>query len=61
MAIIRTYLETRKDGVRLYKKYSNNGYKIIQNETGRIFYEAVDVETTKYTYTETTEKIDDKK
>ena len=55
--IVREYLETRKDGVKLYRTYSNEGYKIKQVDTGRMYEEAIDVESKNYTYEETTEKI----
>lgn len=52
----REFYKTRKDGINLYKSYSNEGYKIKQIETGDIYDEAIDVENAPYTYEETTEK-----
>ena len=49
----------RKDGVKLIRYYSDEGYKIIQNETGEIYEEAVDIENAGYTYNETEEKINE--
>lgn len=54
------FYKTRKDGVNLYITKSENGFKILQVETGRVYNEAVDVEGVNYTYKETTEKIDKK-
>ena len=49
---------TRSDGVNLYRTYSDENYRILQNETGYIFDEAIDVEDANYTYIETTDKIE---
>ena len=57
--IKREFFNLREDGVNLYKTYSDEGFYIIQNETGVKYSEAIDVETATYTYTETEEKIDD--
>ena len=51
--IINELLMIRKDGVKLYRSYSDCGLQLLQEETGIIYYEAVDVETSNYTYTET--------
>jgi hypothetical protein len=55
--IKREFHETRYDGVRLYKTYSDAGYFILQNETGVKYSEAIDVEFKNYTYSETDEMI----
>ena len=57
--IIREYFKTRKDGVILYRTYSDNGYYIEQVPTGIKYSEAIDVENAPYSYIETTEKIVD--
>lgn len=44
---------TRKDGVNLYRTYSDEGKLIRQVETGIVYGEAVDVEGAPYTYEET--------
>lgn len=49
---------TRKDGVNLYKTYSDEDFYIIQNETGRKYIAAIDVENAEYTYSESDEKIE---
>jgi hypothetical protein len=53
----REYYGTRKDGVNLYRTYSDEGFKIKQLETGNIYEEAIDIEDAIYTYEETDEKI----
>lgn len=53
--IVREFYCTRKDGVNLYRTYSDEGRDIIQNETGIVYSEAIDVETAPYTYTESDE------
>ena len=56
--IVKEFYKTRKDGVNLYRTYSNENFKILQVETGNIYDEAIDVETANYTYEETEEKIE---
>jgi len=56
--IVREYYGTRKDGVNLYRTYSDAGLYIIQNETNIEYAEAVDVENAPYTYTETDKPIE---
>ena len=56
--IVREFYRTRKDGVNLFRTYSDEGNYILQNETGVKYAEAIDVETAPYTYSETDEKIE---
>lgn len=56
--VIKELYMTRNDGVNLYKSYSNENYKIRQIETGNIYEEAIDIETSNYTYEETDIKIE---
>ena len=51
--IKKEFYKTRKDGVNLYKTYSDNNYRIKQIETGNIYDEAIDIENAPYTYEET--------
>jgi hypothetical protein len=51
MIVKEEYL-TRKDGVKLYRTYSDEGKYVIQNETGIVYGEAIDVENAPYTYSE---------
>ena len=57
--IKKEFYKTRKDGVNLYKTYSDERYRIKQIETGNIYDEAIDVEDAPYTYEETDIKIED--
>ena len=56
MAIVNNLYETREDGVKLYRTYSDENFKILQVETGNVYDEAIDIETSNYTYEETDEK-----
>ena len=56
--IVREFYETRSDGVRLFKTYSDSGLMIKQNESGNLYSEAVDVENAPFTYSETGELIE---
>lgn len=56
--IIREFYITRKDGVNLYKTYSDKGVYIKKQGTDEKYDEAIDVENTNYTYEETEEIID---
>lgn len=56
--IIKEFYKTRSDGVNLYRTYSDEGYRILQVETGDMFDDAIDIETSNYTYVETEEKIE---
>lgn len=51
--VIREEYKTRADGVKLFRTYSDEGRQLLQNETGNIYTEAIDVEGAPYTYTET--------
>lgn len=53
----KEFYETREDGVNLYRTYSDEGFYIIQNETGAEYEKAIDVEGTPYTYMESYKKI----
>lgn len=57
--IRKEYYRTREDGVVLNKNYSDAGFRILQNETGVVYDEAIDVENAFYTYTETNELIEE--
>jgi hypothetical protein len=56
--IVREFYLTRKDGVNLYRTYSNKGLYVKQIETGTEYSEAIDVENAPYTYVETDKKIE---
>ena len=43
----------REDGIKLYKTYSDNEkMNLLQNETGIIYSEAIDIENSGHTYSE---------
>ena len=58
MAIKREFYGKRKDGVKLYKCYSDRGVYLHKVGTDEIYAEAVDIETAPYIYEETEEKIE---
>ena len=53
--------KTREDGVKLYRTYSDKNFMIKQVETNSIYQEAIDVESTTYTYEETNIPIEEEK
>ena len=55
--IVREFYMTRKDGVNLYRTYSDAGFTLIRND-GVEYDEAIDVEDAPYTYTESTNKVE---
>ena len=57
--IQREFYTQRKDGVKLYRTYSDAGMMIRQTETGVEYAEAIDVEGASYTYTETDKLVTD--
>lgn len=57
--IIKEFYRTRKDGVNLYRTYSDKEVYILQNETGAEYDEAIDVEGAPYTYSETDKPIEE--
>lgn len=56
--IIKEFYRQRKDGVNLFRTYSNMNVYILQNETGIEYDEAIDVENAPYTYSETDKPIE---
>lgn len=58
--IIKEFFETRKDGVNLYRTYSDQGFMVRQIETGILYSEPIDVEDAPYTYEETDILIEDR-
>lgn len=57
--IRREFYLTRKDGINLYRTYSDSGKMIRQTDTGIEYAEAIDVENTPHTYEETETDIAD--
>lgn len=56
--VIREFYRTRKDGINLYRTYSDANFYIKQNETGIEYTEAIDIENAPYTYSETDKLIE---
>ena len=56
--IIREYLMTRKDGVKLYKSYSDQNKYIRKVGTEEEYDIAIDIENAPYTYEETEKEIE---
>lgn len=55
--VVKEFYKQRNDGVKLYRTYSDENFRLLQVETGIIYDEAVDIETANYTYEETEEKV----
>lgn len=51
------FFRTREDGVNLYLTKSTDNKYIIQDQTGAKYIEAIDIENSGYTYTESDEEI----
>ena len=56
--IVREYLMTRKDGVKLYKTYSDQNKYIRKVGTEEEYDIAIDIENAPYTYEETEKEIE---
>lgn len=56
--IVKELYTIRADEVKLYRIYSDEGKQLIQNETGIVYTEAIDVENAPYTYTETGDTVE---
>ena len=55
--IIREYYTTRKDGINLFKTYSDNKVMIRKVGTDEVYDEAIDEENAPYVYEETDQPI----
>jgi hypothetical protein len=51
------FYRTREDGINLYKTYSDNNKYIIQDQTSNKYIDAINIENSGYTYTESDEII----
>ena len=56
--IVREYLMTRKDGIKLYKTYSDQNKYIRKVGTEEEYDIAIDIENASYTYEETEKEIE---
>ena len=57
MSIVKEFYQTRKDGISLYKTYSDEQFIIHKIGTEEYYEEAIDMENASYEYEETEEKI----
>jgi hypothetical protein len=57
--VIKEFYKTREDGTKLFRFSSDKGLRILQNETGVEYDDAVDVENANYTYSETTTPVEE--
>ena len=57
--IIKEFYITRKDGVNLYRTYSDANVKIHKIGTNEVYDEAIDVENAPFSYEETSELIEE--
>ena len=55
MAIVKEFYKTRKDGINLYKVYSNEQFIIHKIGTEEYYEEVIDIENAPYEYEETEE------
>lgn len=55
--VVKEYFTTRKDGVKLFKSYSDANKYIRKVGTEEVYAEAIDVESATYTYEETKEDL----
>lgn len=53
------YYKTREDGVDLYRTYSDSDMMIRKDGTEELYIEAIDVEDSGFTYTETDMPVED--
>lgn len=58
--IKKEFVETRDDGVKLYRTYSDGEFFIKKNGADVFYTEAIDVENSVFTYTETDIPIEGK-
>lgn len=57
--VVREFYKTRRDGVNLYRTYSDEGKMLVQNETGIEYAEAIDVDGAPFTYSETDKLVEE--
>lgn len=56
--IVKEFFRTRKDGVKLYKTYSDKNVFIRKVNTSEVYDIAIDVESANFTYIETDKIIE---
>lgn len=58
--VVKEFFRQRKDGVNLYKTYSDANFYIQKVNTNEIYISAIDVEGATFEYVETDKIIEDK-
>ena len=58
--VVKEFFRQRKDGVNLYKTYSDANFYIQKVNTNEIYTSAIDVEDAAFEYVETDKIIEDK-
>ena len=58
--VVKEFFRQRKDGVNLYKTYSDANFYIQKVNTNEIYISAIDVEDAAFEYAETDKIIEDK-
>ena len=58
--VVKEFFRQRKDGVNLYKTYSDANFYIQKVNTNEIYISAIDVEDAAFEYVETDKIIEDK-
>ena len=56
--IVREFYDERKDGVKLYRTYSDSNKYIQKIGTTEVYSEAIDIESASYKYEETDKEIE---
>lgn len=58
--VIKEFVITREDGVNLYRHYSDQGFMVLQKETGILYSQPIDIEDAPFTYEESDILIEDR-
>ena len=58
--VVKEFFRQRKDGINLYKTYSDANFYIQKVNTNEIYTSAIDVEDAAFEYVETNKPIEDK-
>jgi hypothetical protein len=56
--IVKEFYQTRQDGVKLYRTYSDENKYIQKVGTNEVYSEAIDIEDAPYEYVETDQEIE---
>lgn len=56
--IVKEFYQTRQDGVKLFRTYSDDNKYIQKVGTNEVYSEAIDIESAPYEYVETDQEIE---